>query len=87
MREYQILSGRTRPNMTMSQSGGYILSGVKLDPKTGRDELDEDLLKELKVQIGGRRGRKNKNGKTPASEGPKNKKGAKRRRVDDGKNP
>ena len=44
MREYQILSGRTRPNMTMSQSGGYILSGVKLDPKTGRDELDERPL-------------------------------------------
>lgn len=60
MREYQVLEGRTHPNMNMSQSGGFILTGVKLDPETGRNELDEELLKEIKSQIGGRRGKKNK---------------------------
>jgi tRNA (adenine58-N1)-methyltransferase non-catalytic subunit len=86
MREYQVLEGRTHPNMTMSQSGGFILSGIKLDPKTGRNELDEDLLKEIKAQIGGRRGRKNKKTADDSSKDT----GAKRRRVDGGnkgKNP
>jgi tRNA (adenine58-N1)-methyltransferase non-catalytic subunit len=59
MREYQVLDGRTHPSMNMSQSGGFILSGISL-PETGRNELDQDLLKEIKAQIGGRRGRKNK---------------------------
>jgi tRNA (adenine-N(1)-)-methyltransferase non-catalytic subunit len=57
-REYQVLPGRTHPNMTMSQSGGFILTGIKLDPETGRNELDEDLLKEIRAEIGGRRGKK-----------------------------
>jgi len=60
MREYQVLPGRTHPNMTMSQSGGFILTGIKLCPETGHNELDEDLLKEIRGQIGGRRGRKPK---------------------------
>lgn len=60
MREYQVMEGRTHPNMSMSQSGGFILTGIKLDPIGGRNELDEDLLKEIRAQIGGRRGRKNK---------------------------
>ena len=46
--------------MNMSQSGGYILTGVKLCPITGLNELDEDLLKEIRLQIGGRRGKKPK---------------------------
>jgi hypothetical protein len=57
-REYQVLPGRTHPNMSMSQSGGFILTGIKLDPVTGMNELGEDLLKEIRLQIGGRRGRK-----------------------------
>ena len=60
MREYQVLEGRTHPNMNMTQSGGFILTGTKLCPKTGQNELDEELLQKLKSQIGGRRGRKNK---------------------------
>eukprot|EP00533_Pseudo-nitzschia_delicatissima_P011283 CAMPEP_0197284134 /NCGR_PEP_ID=MMETSP1432-20130617/25286_1 /TAXON_ID=44447 /ORGANISM="Pseudo-nitzschia delicatissima, Strain UNC1205" /LENGTH=57 /DNA_ID=CAMNT_0042751133 /DNA_START=896 /DNA_END=1066 /DNA_ORIENTATION=- len=46
--------------MNMTQSGGFILTGTKLCPKTGQNELDEVLLQKLKSQIGGRRGRKNK---------------------------
>jgi tRNA (adenine-N(1)-)-methyltransferase non-catalytic subunit len=58
MREYQVLPGRTHPSMHMTQSGGFILTGIKLCPETGHNELDEDLVKELRVQLGGRRGRK-----------------------------
>ena len=57
-REYQILPGRTHPNMNMSQSGGFILTGIKLDPKMGRNTLDDVLLKEIRAEIGGRRGKK-----------------------------
>lgn len=60
MREYQVLEGRTHPNMNMTQSGGFILTGTKLCPKTGQNELDEELLQKLRLQIGGRRGRKSK---------------------------
>ena len=67
MREYQVLPGRTHPSMNMSQSGGYILTGIKLCPVTGHNELDDNLLKEIRDQIGGRRGKakkaKHKNGK------------------------
>ncbi|KAG7363716.1 Gcd10p family protein [Nitzschia inconspicua] len=63
MREFQVLPGRTHPSMNMSQSGGYILTGIKLCPTTGKNELDEELIKEIKQQFGGRRGRK----KTPPS--------------------
>lgn len=63
-REYQVLPGRTHPNMSMSQSGGFILTGTKLDPETGTNELDEELLKEIRAQIGGRRGNKAANAKT-----------------------
>jgi tRNA (adenine-N(1)-)-methyltransferase non-catalytic subunit len=59
-REYQVLPGRTHPNMNMSQSGGFILTGTKLCPETGHNELDEDLLKEIRESIGGRRGKKKK---------------------------
>jgi tRNA (adenine-N(1)-)-methyltransferase non-catalytic subunit len=60
-REYQVLPGRTHPNMNMSQSGGFILTGVKLDEETGHNDLGEDLLKQIRSEIGGRRGRKSPN--------------------------
>jgi hypothetical protein len=60
MREYQVLEGRTHPSMNMTQSGGFILTGTKLCPKTGQNELDEKLLQELRSKIGGRRGKKTK---------------------------
>ena len=47
--------------MNMSQSGGFVLTGIKLCPVTGHNELDDDLLKELRGLVGGRRGRKAKN--------------------------
>ncbi len=61
MREYQVLPNRTHPNMNMSQNGGFILTGVKLCPVHGINELDEDLIQEIKAEKGGRRGRKRKN--------------------------
>jgi len=60
MREYQVLQGRTHPSMNMTQSGGFILTGTKLCPRTGQNELDEKLLKELRLRIGGRRGKRTK---------------------------
>jgi tRNA (adenine58-N1)-methyltransferase non-catalytic subunit len=57
-RGYQVLPGRTHPNMNMSQSGGFLLVGIKLDPETGKNELDDTLLKEIRAEIGGRRGKK-----------------------------
>ena len=60
MREYQVLQGRTHPSMNMTQSGGFILTGTKLCPVTGHNELDEKLLQELRLQVGGRRVRKSK---------------------------
>ena len=60
MREYQVLQGRTHPSMSMTQSGGFILTGTKLCPDTGHNELDEKLLQELRLQVGGRRGKKSK---------------------------
>jgi tRNA (adenine-N(1)-)-methyltransferase non-catalytic subunit len=55
MREYQVLPGRTHPNMTMSQNGGFILTGIKLCPQFGKNELDEHVLKDLRSQYYGRR--------------------------------
>jgi tRNA (adenine58-N1)-methyltransferase non-catalytic subunit len=60
MREYQVLPGRTHPSMNMSQSGGYLLTGIKLDPVYGQNEIDEELAKEIRRQIGGRRPKKKK---------------------------
>ncbi|KAL3921653.1 MAG: hypothetical protein SGILL_002635 [Bacillariaceae sp.] len=71
MREYQVLPGRTHPNMSMSQSGGYVLTGIKLCPETGKNEIDDELVKEIRSQIGGRRGRKSK-AKNGGSETSKN---------------
>ena len=33
LRRYQVLPGRTRPDMMMSGSGGYLLTGIKLSPE------------------------------------------------------
>merc|ERR1712183_277052 len=60
MREYQVLPGRTHPSMNMTQSGGFILTGIKLCPDTGHNELDDDLAKEIRLQVGGRRGKRSK---------------------------
>jgi tRNA (adenine-N(1)-)-methyltransferase non-catalytic subunit len=62
MREYQVLPGRTHPSMNMTQSGGFILTGIKLDPVHGHNDMDEELAKEIRQQIGGRRGKKKKRG-------------------------
>ena len=71
MREYQVLPGRTHPSMNMSQSGGFILTGIKLCPNTGHNEIDDKLMEEIKAQIGGRRGRSKGSGrkknKSPAN--------------------
>lgn len=86
MREYQVLPGRTHPAMHMSQNGGFLLTGIKLCPVHGHNELDDNLLKELRGSIGGRRARKsgkkggdgksgrqkNKRNREPAKEGVSN---------------
>jgi hypothetical protein len=54
-REYQVLEGRTHPNMSMSQNGGYILAGTKLCPLTGTNELDDNIMKAMRAKFGGRR--------------------------------
>ncbi len=54
-RKYQVLEGRTHPNMTMSQNGGYLLMGTKLCPRTGTNKLDKGELREMRVRLGGRR--------------------------------
>jgi len=56
-REYQVLEGRTHPNMAMSQNGGYLLMGTKLCPKTGTNELGDEKMRELRAKLGGRRKR------------------------------
>ena len=55
-REYQMLPGRTHPNMTMSQNGGFILTGIKLCEVYGRNELDGDVIKDIRKDQ--KRGRK-----------------------------
>ncbi len=54
-REYQVLEGRTHPNMMMSRNGGYLLTGTKLCPRTGMNELDKGELREMRARLGGRR--------------------------------
>jgi tRNA (adenine-N(1)-)-methyltransferase non-catalytic subunit len=92
-REYQVLPGRTHPNMNMSQSGGFLLTGIKLDPVTGVNEMDVELLKEIRQQMGGRRGRKTKpkgdkdddaSHKTKSVPSTEEETARKRQRVDDG---
>jgi hypothetical protein len=43
--------------MTMSQNGGFILTGIKLDPILGVNEMNEEDRKKIREQIGGRRGK------------------------------
>jgi tRNA (adenine-N(1)-)-methyltransferase non-catalytic subunit len=78
MREFQVLPGRTHPSMSMSQSGGFILTGIKLCPVTGQNELDDALLQEIRNSIGGRRGKKSKNKNNNQADG-NNKKDKKRK--------
>lgn len=60
-REYQVLPNRTHPNMSMSQNGGFLLHGIKLDEKYGINTLDPEKLEELKASYGNiMRGRKAK---------------------------
>lgn len=73
-----MLEGRTHPNMTMSQNGGYLLMGTKLCPRTGTNELDEGRMKELRARIGGRRTNKGSNGKRKGG-GEEEKKGDEKR--------
>jgi tRNA (adenine58-N1)-methyltransferase non-catalytic subunit len=69
-REYQVLPGRTHPNMSMSQSGGFILSGIKLDEKYGHSELDDEQLKQMKEKRSiNRRGRKKKKAEDDVDDG------------------
>ena len=81
-REYQVLPGRTHPNMTISQSGGFILTGIKLCPVTGKNEIDDAILKEVRSAIGGRRGKKPKPKNNQGSEGSK---GSKKRKAAGGR--
>jgi hypothetical protein len=68
MREYQILPNRTHPAMSMSQSGGFILTGIKLHPITGYHEFNDVELQTIRNEIGGgRRARNNKPKKTTTS--------------------
>ena len=61
MREYQILPNRSHPNMSMSQTGGFILTGTKLDPVQSKNEIDEDILRVLRNKVmKGRRHKKTK---------------------------
>ncbi len=53
--EYQVLEGCTHTNMTMLQNGGYLLTGTKLCPCTGTNELDKGELREMRARLGGRR--------------------------------
>mmetsp|Transcript_8504 Transcript_8504/g.25194 ORF Transcript_8504/g.25194 Transcript_8504/m.25194 type:complete len:512 (+) Transcript_8504:357-1892(+) len=69
MREYQVLQGRTHPSMSMTQSGGFILTGTKLCPETGHNDLSEELAQELRMTVGGRRGKKKKAKEGDAAEG------------------
>jgi hypothetical protein len=41
--------------MTMSQNWGYLLTGTKLCPRTGTNELDKGELREMRVRLGSRR--------------------------------
>mmetsp|Transcript_4161 Transcript_4161/g.5783 ORF Transcript_4161/g.5783 Transcript_4161/m.5783 type:complete len:474 (-) Transcript_4161:160-1581(-) len=50
MREYQVLPGRTHPNMSMSQNGGFLLWGLKLCPINGINELSADFVKEIRKE-------------------------------------
>ena len=68
MREYQVLPNRTHPAMSMSQSGGFILTGIKLHPVHGCHEFNEEQLKEIREEIGGgRRARSNRKKPTTTS--------------------
>ena len=64
-REYQVLPGRTHPKMDMSQSGGFLLTGIKLDETYGYNELDEDVITKIKEEGGSQR-KRNRQGQKKA---------------------
>jgi hypothetical protein len=49
------LPDRTHPTMNLPAHGGFLLTGIKLDPHAGRNELDEQVVQEIKVKLVGRR--------------------------------
>ena len=44
--------------MNMGQHGGFLLTGIKVCPKHGINELGEEEEKRIRAEIGGRRGKK-----------------------------
>ena len=68
MREYQVLPGRTHPHMTMSQNGGFLLTGIKLDPVHGTHVMEDSKRREIREQMSGRRGKKRKPTPEPEDE-------------------
>lgn len=81
-REYQVLPGRTHPKMDMSQSGGFLLAGIKLDATYGHNELDEDVLMQIKEEGGSQRQR-NRQGNRKARQAKRQKES----KTDDAKEP
>lgn len=65
MREYQVLPNRTHPHMTMSQNGGFILTGIKLCPVNGKNELDlcDEAIKEIRSKYSYRSKKRSKDEK------------------------
>lgn len=73
MREYQILPNRTHPNMNMSQNGGFILTGLKLSPTHGQNEIDDEIVKNFRKRVNAR-GKKRPNEQCGEESKRKNKK-------------
>ncbi len=73
MREYQILPNRTHPNMNMSQNGGFILTGLKLSPTHGQNEIDDEIVKNFRKRLNAR-GKKRPNEQSGEESKRKNKK-------------
>lgn len=86
MREYQVLPGRTHPEMNMSQCGGFLLTGCKLCPVHGHNNLDDNLLQEIKSAMGGRR-RRQRYGKAMGKKKSPGVESSKRGRGGDGEEP
>lgn len=58
--------------MTMSQNGGYLLTGTKLCPRTGTNEMDSETVRMLRAKMGPSR-RPRKGGAREAEGGGKRK--------------
>jgi tRNA (adenine-N(1)-)-methyltransferase non-catalytic subunit len=67
MREYQVLPGRTHPFMKMSQNGGFLFMGIKVDTAvTGgiKNTRDENGVEQQNSGVTKRNGRRDKNTNT-----------------------